>query len=64
MNVIKLIMKFKTKLSLMAVLLFSITLMAQNPSFTVTGTVTSEVDDTPIPGASILVVNSSEGYND
>ena len=54
-------MKFKTKLSLMAVLLFSITLMAQNPSFTVTGTVTSEVDDTPIPGASILVVNSSEG---
>jgi len=37
--------------------------MAQNPSYTLTGTITSAADGTPIPGASVIITNSSVGIS-
>ena len=56
-------MKFKTKLTLLVILFFNLTLMAQNPSYTLTGTITSAADGTPIPGASVIITNSSVGIS-
>ena len=56
----KKIMNFKAKLILIVVLLLNIPLIAQN-TFTVTGTVTAEADGTPIPGVSVLIVNTTDG---
>ena len=53
----KTIMNFKAKLILIVVLLLNIPLIAQN-TFPVTGTVTAETDGTPIPGVSVLIVNT------
>lgn len=53
-------MNFKTKLTLIVILLFNITLIAQN-SFLLTGTVTSTFDNMPIPGANVVVVNTTNG---
>lgn len=53
-------MKLKTLLAFFVILLFNITLFAQE-SFTLTGTVIDANDQYPIPGASVLVTNSSKG---
>ncbi|MBC3844789.1 TonB-dependent receptor [Winogradskyella echinorum] len=52
-------MNLKIKLTLILALLFSVTIFAQE-SFTITGTVTS-TDKMPIPGANIIVVNTTRG---
>ena len=53
-------MNFKAKLILIVVLLLNIPLIAQN-TFPVTGTVTAETDGTPIPGVSVLIINTTDG---
>ncbi|NOQ92618.1 MAG: SusC/RagA family TonB-linked outer membrane protein [Flavobacteriaceae bacterium] len=53
-------MNFKAKLTLIVILLFNITLIAQN-TILITGTVTNKVDNSPIPGANVVVVNTSNG---
>ena len=60
MNITKLTMNLKTKLALVVVLLFNIALFAQD-SYTITGTVTSAVDQSPIPGATILIKGTTKG---
>ncbi len=55
-------MNFKSKLILIVVLLLNIPLIAQN-TFPVTGTVTAETDGTPIPGVSVLIVNTEGGVS-
>jgi len=55
-------MNLKTKLLLIVVLLFNITLIAQN-SFLLTGTVTSKTDNMPIPGANVVVINTTNGVS-
>jgi len=52
-------MNLKNKLILIAILLFNITIFAQNT--TLTGTVVSETDNSPIPGANIIVKNTKRG---
>ena len=60
MNITKLIMNLKTKLALVVLLVFNITLFAQD-SYTLTGTVTSAADQSPIPGATILIQGTTTG---
>jgi len=60
MNITKLIMNLKTKLALMLLLLVNSMLFAQD-SYTVSGTITSAADKSPIPGATILIKDSTKG---
>lgn len=53
-------MNLKNKLSLLVVLLFSVTMFAQD-SFLLQGTVVSEADQQPIPGVNVLVVSTTRG---
>lgn len=53
-------MKFRTKLTLLGILLFNISLFAQD-SFMVSGTVMSAVDNLPIPGVNVIVTNTTDG---
>ena len=53
-------MNFKAKLILVVVLLLNIPLIAQN-TFPLSGTVTAETDGSPIPGVSVLIVNTDDG---
>lgn len=53
-------MNLKNKLALLGMLLMSIAMFAQE-SFLLKGTVVSEVDKQPIPGANILVLNTTRG---
>ncbi|RPD93394.1 TonB-dependent receptor [Aureibaculum marinum] len=53
-------MKLKTKLALFIALVANITLFAQE-SYTLTGTVTAQNDNTPIPGATVLIVGANKG---
>ena len=53
-------MNLKTKLTLMVIFLLNIPLFAQD-SYTVTGTVTGANDKSPIPGATVLIVNTVKG---
>ncbi|MGI9545694.1 MAG: SusC/RagA family TonB-linked outer membrane protein [Flavobacteriaceae bacterium] len=52
-------MNFKAKLTLALLLLVNIQLIAQD-AYTITGTVT-EANNVPIPGANVLVVNTTRG---
>tara|TARA_R110002049_G_scaffold1537_3_gene11850 strand:- start:6608 stop:9835 length:3228 start_codon:yes stop_codon:yes gene_type:complete len=52
-------MNLKTKLTLMAVLIFNSILFAQNS--TIKGTVASATDNIPIPGVNVIVLNTSRG---
>ena len=53
-------MNLKTKLILMLLLIFNITLFAQN-STTITGTVVSATDNISIPGVNIIVLKTTRG---
>ena len=53
-------MNLKTKLILVVVMLLNVPLFAQD-TFTLNGTVTSETDGTPLPGVSVLIVNTTDG---
>ena len=53
-------MNFKAKIILVVVLLLNIPLIAQN-TFPLSGTVTAETDGSPIPGVSVLIVNTDDG---
>jgi TonB-linked SusC/RagA family outer membrane protein len=53
-------MKLKTKLALIVMLLVNITLFAQD-GYTLTGTVIAQADQSPIPGASVLILNTVRG---
>ncbi|NOR26893.1 MAG: SusC/RagA family TonB-linked outer membrane protein [Lutibacter sp.] len=53
-------MNLKIKLLLFLMLMVNINLIAQE-GFTITGTVVSQTDDTPIPGVNILIKGSSRG---
>ncbi|MFD1315103.1 SusC/RagA family TonB-linked outer membrane protein [Namhaeicola litoreus] len=53
-------MKLKTKLMLLGMLLLNISLFAQD-SFIVSGTVITGVDNEPIPGVNVIIVNSTQG---
>tara|TARA_R110001583_G_scaffold77491_3_gene210905 strand:- start:14339 stop:17443 length:3105 start_codon:yes stop_codon:yes gene_type:complete len=53
-------MNLKIKLMLMLMLTVNITLMAQD-SFSITGTVVSATDSSPIPGVSIIIKGTSKG---
>ncbi|WP_372757487.1 SusC/RagA family TonB-linked outer membrane protein [Mariniflexile sp.] len=52
-------MNLKNKLALVALLLFSIAVFAQNK--TVTGVVVSATDNIPIPGVNVIVMNTTKG---
>ena len=53
-------MNLKIKLTLLVLLMLNITIMAQS-SYTATGTVLSQTDNSPIPGASIVVKGTTKG---
>nr|WP_321232034.1 TonB-dependent receptor [uncultured Psychroserpens sp.] len=53
-------MNLKNKLPLIVILLFSVTMFAQE-SFLLKGTVVSEVEKQPIPGVNVLVLNTTRG---
>lgn len=53
-------MNYKAKIILIALLLINIPLIAQN-AYVLTGNITSESDGMPIPGVSILKVNTTDG---
>lgn len=53
-------MNLKIKLSIIILLLFNITLFAQN-NFVLKGNVVAQNDNSPIPGVSIVVKNTSKG---
>ncbi|WP_298755218.1 TonB-dependent receptor [uncultured Psychroserpens sp.] len=53
-------MNLKNKLLLIVLLLFSVTMFAQD-SFLLKGSVVSEVDNQPIPGVNILVLKTTRG---
>ncbi|WCO00892.1 SusC/RagA family TonB-linked outer membrane protein [Psychroserpens ponticola] len=53
-------MNLKNKLPLLVALLFSVTMFAQE-SYLLKGTVVSEVDQQPIPGVNVLVLNTTRG---
>ncbi|MFB9057943.1 SusC/RagA family TonB-linked outer membrane protein [Mariniflexile ostreae] len=53
-------MNLKTKLFFMVLLVFNITLFAQE-SITVSGAVVSATDDIPIPGVNVIVLNTTKG---
>ena len=52
-------MNLKNKLTLIVILLFSITVIAQDR--TVSGTVVNAADNIPIPGVNVIVVNTARG---
>ncbi|RKR15332.1 TonB-linked SusC/RagA family outer membrane protein [Maribacter vaceletii] len=52
-------MNLKTKLSLIAILLFNITLFAQD-GYVLSGTV-SDADNVPIPGANVIILGTTTG---
>ena len=53
-------MKFKSKLTLIVMLLFSIAIFAQE-SFTLSGNVVSADDNLPIPGVNIIIQGTTTG---
>ena len=53
-------MNLKTKLTIMVLLLLNIPLFAQD-SYTLTGTVVSKADQSPIPGVTVLILNTTTG---
>ncbi|REE16947.1 TonB-linked SusC/RagA family outer membrane protein [Winogradskyella pacifica] len=53
-------MNLKVKLTTIIALLFSVMIFAQD-SYTLTGTVTSAVDNMPIPGANIIIIKTTRG---
>jgi len=53
-------MNLKSKASFLILLLFSVSIFAQN-SYPLTGTVTSGVDGMPIPGANVIIAGSTTG---
>jgi len=53
-------MNLKSKLTLLVILLVSIPLFAQD-TYTLTGTVISASDNMPVPGANVIVMNTSRG---
>ncbi|SDG64384.1 SusC/RagA family TonB-linked outer membrane protein [Winogradskyella thalassocola] len=53
-------MNLKVKLITVVALLFSVMAFAQQ-SYTLTGTVTSAVDNMPIPGANIIIIKTTKG---
>ncbi|WKK66443.1 SusC/RagA family TonB-linked outer membrane protein [Lutimonas zeaxanthinifaciens] len=53
-------MNLKATLILVVALLLNIPLIAQN-TFPLSGTVTAETDGSPIPGVSVLIVNTTDG---
>ena len=53
-------MNLKIKLSTMITLLFSVMIFAQD-SYTIKGTVTSAADNMPIPGANIIIAETTTG---
>ena len=53
-------MNLKTKLTIMVLLLLNIPLFAQD-SYTLTGTVVSKADQSPIPGVTVLILNTTSG---
>ncbi|PIA81073.1 SusC/RagA family TonB-linked outer membrane protein [Gaetbulibacter sp. 4G1] len=53
-------MNLKTKLFLIVLLIFNITLFAQNGTL-IKGAVVSETDNIPIPGVNVVVLNTSRG---
>ncbi|MEW7290603.1 carboxypeptidase-like regulatory domain-containing protein [Aquimarina sp. 2304DJ70-9] len=54
-------MNFKVKLIFIVLILFQIPLLAQDGSYTVTGTIVDARDKTPLPGVNILVKGTSNG---
>jgi TonB-linked SusC/RagA family outer membrane protein len=53
-------MNLKIKLTILLILLLNVTLIAQN-SYVLRGTVVAGVNNDPIPGASLLIKNSTKG---
>jgi len=53
-------MNLKTKLTFLAILLLNLTMIAQS-NFTLKGTVVSGTDNSPIPGASVIIKDSTKG---
>lgn len=53
-------MNLKNKLSLLCALLFSVVMIAQE-SYLLKGTVVSDVDQLPIAGANVIIVNTTKG---
>ena len=53
-------MNLKIKLTTIVMLLFSLSIFSQD-SYTLSGTVTSEVEKSPIPGVNVLVLETSQG---
>ena len=53
-------MNLKIKLTTVVMLLFSLTMFAQD-SYTLSGTVTSAVEQSPIPGVNVIVLETSQG---
>ncbi len=54
-------MNFKIKLIFIVLVLFQISLSAQDKSYTITGTIIDARDKTPLPGVNILVKGTSNG---
>ncbi len=59
MNITRLQMNLKTKLTLVAVMLFNITLFAQN-EYVLSGSVV-DADNVPIPGTNVIIVGTIKG---
>jgi TonB-linked SusC/RagA family outer membrane protein len=55
-------MNLKTKLTLIIALLLSVTIFAQE-RFTISGTVVSAVDNMPLPGVNIIILNTTTGVS-
>ncbi|WP_298495509.1 TonB-dependent receptor [uncultured Algibacter sp.] len=55
-------MNLKTKLFFMVLLMFNITIFAQD-STTIKGTVVAAADNIPIPGVNVIVMNTSRGFS-
>ena len=55
-------MNLKTKLTLIIALLVSVTIFAQE-RFAISGTVVSAVDNMPLPGVNIIILNTTTGVS-
>ena len=55
-------MNLKTKLFFMVLLMFNITIFAQD-SITIKGTIVAAADNIPIPGVNVIVLNTSRGVS-
>jgi hypothetical protein len=53
-------MNLKTRLTLIITLFVSVTIFAQE-RFTISGTVVSAVDNMPLPGVNIIILNTTSG---